>query len=301
MNKKGVGFGIFLLGLGAVWLLANLGFLNFNIFSALFKLWPLIFVVVGINLIFKENSLIKGLTWLAFLIILMLYSTFGNLEAPKFNGNWSFGTDQNKTAQHVEELMHTGLKSGSVKIDSGAVQLNVQDENDKLIVVDTDEKAINYNIDYNSSGDKADININNKVPNIIGSTKNNLDIKLNDQVIWDISMDSGASNGNIDLSKLKIRNLDINAGAVNYSFKLGGNVPVTDISMDSGASNYEFDIPSDVGVRVKLDGALNNTNFTELGWAKNGSTYESPNYKDAKSKINIKADIGVAKFKINYN
>ena len=84
--------------------------------------------------------------------------------------------------------------------------------------------------------------------------------------------------------------------------KLGADVPIANISIQSGASNFEFDIPSnDVGVRVKLDGALNNTNFSELGWTKNGSTYESQNYNGAKSKINMDASIGVAKMIINYN
>lgn len=301
MNKKGVGFGIFLLGLGAVWLMANLGLLSFNIFGALFKLWPLIFVVIGVNLIFKENGVIKGLTWLAFLIILILYSTFGNVKTPHFNGNWTFNTNTEGTTQHVEELMRTGLKDGSLKVDAGAVQIDMQDESDKLIIVDADQKGINYDINYNGSGDKADINVNNKVPNIIGSAKNKLDIKLNKQVAWDLKMDLGASNGNLDLSNLRLNSLEVDAGAVNYNIKLGGNVPVTDVKLSSGASNFEFDIPSDVGVKVKLDGALNNTNFAELGWSKNGSYYQSPNYKDAKSKININADIGVSKLKVNYN
>jgi hypothetical protein len=301
VNKKGVGFGIFLLGLGAIWLLANLNILSFNIFGALFKLWPLIFVVIGINLIFKENGAIKGLTWLAFLIILILYSTFGNVSTPKFNGNWTFNTNSDNATQHVEEPMRTGLKDGSLKVDAGAVQVDVQDESDKLIIVDADQKDVNYDINYNSSGDNVDIDLNNKVPNVIGSAKNKLDIKLNKQVTWDIKMNLGASNGNLDLSGLKLKRLEFDAGAVDYNIKMGGNVPVTEVKMDSGASNFAFDIPKDVGVRVKLDGALNNTNFAELGWNKKGSYYESPNYNDAKSKINIDADIGVSKLRVNYN
>lgn len=301
MNKKGAGFGIFLLGLGAIWLMANLGFLSFNIFGALFKLWPLIFVVIGVNLIFRESGIIRGLTWLAFLIILILYSTFGNVSTPRFNGNWTFNTNSEGATQHVEEPMRTGLKSGSLKVDAGAVQIDVQDESDKLIIADADKDAIKYDIDYNGSGDKVDIDVNNKFQKVIGSTRNKLDLKLNKQVAWDLKMDLGASNGNMDLSELRINRLEFDAGAVNYNIKLGGNVPVTEVKMDSGASNFEFDIPKDVGVKVRLDGALNNTNFAELGWSKNGSYYESPNYSNAKSKININADIGVSKFKVNYN
>lgn len=302
MNKKGVGFGIFLLGVGIVWLLLNLNVINFNILGAFFTLWPLIFVVIGINIIFKEKSIVKGLTWLAFLIILIIYGSFGGKTATPFNGEWSLGTNDSKTSSHADELMRTGLKNGTLKIDAGAVQLNISDEIDKLLVLDADENNIKYNIDYNIAGDSVDIDLNNKNARVFGANKTNrMGVKLNNQVVWDIRMNTGASNGDIDLSKLKIKNLKISSGAVNYKVKLGANVPVTDISLESGASNFEFDIPSnDVGVRVKLDGALNNTNFSELGWTKNGSTYESLNYKDAKSKINMDANIGVAKIIINY-
>ena len=205
MNKKGIGFGVFLLGVGVVWLLLNLNIINFNIFSAIFTLWPLIFVVIGINIIFKDNSIVKGLTWLAFLIILIIYGSFGGKNSTPFNGQWSLKTNDTKTSTHADELMRTGLKNGTLKIDAGAVQLNLSDETDKLLVLDSDENNINYNIDYNSSGDSVNIDLNNKNARIFGAkTTNKMDVKLNNQLFWDINMNTGASNGEIDLSKLKL-------------------------------------------------------------------------------------------------
>lgn len=304
MNRKGIGFGIFLLSLGVIWLLVNFDILNFNVFNALFTLWPLILVVIGINLIFRDNGLIRGLTWLIFLIIIVVYGTYGPSKYSNFHDNWSFGSNEGSatTSRHIEELMRTGLNEGTLKLDAGAVQLGIQDESDKLLIADSESGDVNCDINYTKSGENAEIKLNNKNRKIFGPSVNNkLDIKLNNKVVWDIKLDTGASNGDIDLSNLKVKNLSIDSGAVNYKIKLGANVPVTDVNVDSGASNFEFDIPSnDVGVRVKLDGALNNTNLSELGWAKNGSAYESPNYKDAKAKINMDADIGVAKLKINY-
>lgn len=308
MNKRGIGFGIFLLAIGVLWLLDNLNIIriDLNIFRALVTLWPLILVVIGINLIFKGNSLIKGLTWVAFLVIIVLYGSFGvkNSSNSDFNFNFEskFGTKTDYTSsKSVEEPMRTGLEKGNLKIDVGAMKLNVSDESDKLFTLKSSGNEINYNIDYNGSGNSADIDINNKNIRVFGSSAaNKVDMGLNDRVTWNIKMNTGASDGDFDLSRLKLSSLDIDAGAVNYKIKLGANVPSTDIYLDSGASSFEFAIPSDdVGVRVKMDGALNNTNFTELGFKKEGSAYVSPNYNDAKAKINIDANIGVAKLTIS--
>jgi len=305
VNKKGIGFGIFLLTIGILWLLDNLNIISIdlNIFRALITLWPLILVVIGVNLIFKDNSLIKVLTWTAFIIVVVLYGSFGVKNSPYSGFNINLGNNKDmSSAKSVEEPMRTGLQKGNLRIDAGAMKLSIADESDKLFTMESLNDEINYNFDYKSSGDSVDIDVNNKNIRVFGvNTANKVNIGLNNKVIWNIRLNTGASDGDIDLSQLKLNSLDIDAGAVNYKVKLGANVPVTEIKLDSGASNFEFDIPNnDVGVRVKLDGALNNTNFSELGFKKTGSTYESPNYNDAKSKINIDADIGAAKLTINY-
>lgn len=293
MNKKGTGFGIFLLSIGIIWILVNFNVINLNIFRAIFTLWPLLLVVAGINIIFKENVIVKSLTWIGFLALLIIYGSFNT----NTDDNWSFGKFNPDATQHFEQEMKSDLKNGTLNFNAGGVKVDFQDEQDKLIVVDSEQRNINCNVDYNS-GDKVDIDLDNK-GNFVFNTKNSnrMNVKLNNKLIWDIKMDTGATDGDLDLSKLKVKYLDIDSGAVNYRIKLGANLAVTDVKLDSGASNFDFSIPNDkdVGYRVKLDGGMNNTNLSNLGWSQNGNTFESPNYNNAKSKINMDLKIGVSK------
>ena len=75
MNKRGIGFGLFLLMAGIVWLLMNMGIITWSVFASLRVLWPLIIIAVGINMMFR-NRTVKALTWLLTAAIVIGYGYF---------------------------------------------------------------------------------------------------------------------------------------------------------------------------------------------------------------------------------
>src|SRR3989304_514458 len=56
IQGRGWGWAVISLGLGTVFLLANFGFLPWNSWALLLRMWPLILVAIGLDLIFEGRG-----------------------------------------------------------------------------------------------------------------------------------------------------------------------------------------------------------------------------------------------------
>ena len=78
MKNESFKLGIVLVVVGIFILLFRLGVLDISVINSiigsLFALWPLILVVVGINMIFSSNKIVKAITWVSFVVLLILHS-----------------------------------------------------------------------------------------------------------------------------------------------------------------------------------------------------------------------------------
>ena len=55
MNNRRLIGGIVLIILGILFLLTNLGYISFDVLFGIFDLWPLLFVIAGINILFNKK------------------------------------------------------------------------------------------------------------------------------------------------------------------------------------------------------------------------------------------------------
>ncbi|WP_143402857.1 LiaF transmembrane domain-containing protein [Garciella nitratireducens] len=83
MKNRNICLGVLLILLGILWFLQNLNILDFEwsyFLDAIFDLWPLILIGMGIHLLVK-NKMVKRMVWILFVLILVGYSFFlqGNL------------------------------------------------------------------------------------------------------------------------------------------------------------------------------------------------------------------------------
>lgn len=78
MKKEGLFLGIVLILIGSLWLLGNLNIISFSIYDLgiyirrVLKLWPLILIVVGTNMI-TDNRFVKGIVYALSALVLLFY------------------------------------------------------------------------------------------------------------------------------------------------------------------------------------------------------------------------------------
>lgn len=75
MRRNNLFLGIVFVFLGVFFLLNNLNIIDFSVWNALFDLWPLFFVILGIHLI-SSRPIVTAISWILFFSVIILYAIY---------------------------------------------------------------------------------------------------------------------------------------------------------------------------------------------------------------------------------
>jgi len=123
--------------------------------------------------------------------------------------------------------------------------------------------------------------------------RNEWDLRLNNDVPMNLSLEMGAGTSDLQLAGLSLTGLDVKLGAGKSTVDLTGNwARDLDVTFDTGAANITVRLPGDVGVRVEVEAGLSTINAPSL--TKDGNVYTNAAYgvSDVTLQINLKAGIG---------
>lgn len=291
MKSDKITGGLLLICIGILFLLSNFGYINWSILGNIIYLWPLILVVLGINIIFREYQLVKVISWLLFLVVFVGY---GFYNGERYMSKASL--------QHQNTIIQNNSKTrtGEVNISFGGAKLDLSGTNSNLMEIYGDNNIISPHVKYTNDEEKVvvDLKTNRKVTYNIGNKGFDYRLRLNESIIWDIDGDLGAITGRLDLSDLKIDRLDLDFGASNLEVVMGDKHNMTTVDLDAGASNLDLVFPEALGVKLKVDGVISKTTLSDLGWPQQGGYYTSPNYDSAESKVVFDVDMGVGRLNV---
>lgn len=293
INIKKLTNGMILIGIGLLFLLRNLGIIQWSPFSVLIELWPLIFIVLGINILFKNKMLIVIITWLLFFLAIIAYGFFFENKYQSKNSAVNETFTVTKEEETTEAKMDLNLGAAKIRLDS---------KTNHLIYASINPKGIKSDITYKNNQKKAVILFDSIQTSgkIVNTSLEDCQFSLNNDVLWEIHSELGVVSGEMDFSSLKVKKLDLDIGAGDLKLLFGDAYDYeSDIEISAGASNINLVLPKNAGVKLKLEGLVSKNPLTSLGWEKNGDTYYSPNYQDANSKLSIDIDMGVGRLDVN--
>lgn len=299
MKNRNYVLGFLFIVLGVIWFLDNLNILQFELryfIGGITDLWPLILVVIGINLLVK-NKTIEKVIWILFIFILIGYSMFNQYNGIQNNQspNRSYSNEISSTA--IEE----GINKGKVDLDVGGMKFNVTSGTSEFVTLQSNLSTLSSDIDVNGNEQRLHISNSGEAINFLSDTNYSFDINLNESIPWDFDIDCGAIDGSLDLKNINVQNLDIDMGAGRIEVDLGTKSTLSQLNIDSGVSQIIINIPKESGIRVKFEGALNTTNLSELDLIEQSTNnFISKNYERASSIYNFNVEMGLGEFKINY-
>jgi hypothetical protein len=296
MKNRNAGLGVFLISIGIIWVLVNLGIINFSIFDSLLVLWPLVLIVIGVAVIFRESTLIKVVAWLLFLAVIVFYgSTVGNKATLKNK------SEENK---RITIEKHEQTRFGELKLVLGGMNIDFDSKTHNLLESEigaTYAEDVNYTLSYRNGKETAVINFT-RAPKFVlerASVNSKSEFHLHEDVIWDMDIKVGAIRGTIDMSRLKVRSFNMDTGASSLNLICGNNHEESEIKINAGASNIKLSVPEEAGVRIKIKGLAISRNLDKPHWKKQDEYYFSPNYFNSKNKINIDIKLGAGKLSVN--
>ena len=307
MKTKHLFWGFLFITLGFLVLINNFTTLDFY-WSNMWEFWPLVLILLGISLLIKNDmarAIFVSLIGIALgaAIFSTIQSGWGFFHNEVFHGRHRIeisDNDKNYKRKEFREDYSDNIKNASLYFKSDAGSFNISDTTGSLFYAVT--KGYDYyNLNRIDKEDFSKIDFQNKSHRFFifgGKNKNNVEMILNSNPVWNLKFDIGAASAEFDLRKLKIGKLNVDAGAASLKIILGDSLESSEIEIDAGASSVEISIPEEAGCEIKSDIVLSKKKFE--GFKKtDDDVYRTENFNSAVKKIFMNIDSGVSSIKIN--
>jgi len=248
-----------LIGAGVVLLLSNLGYLPWQSWNVLWRLWPLLLVALGIDVLIGRRSMVG--TIVSTLLILLLIG--GAVAVVLFAQNIPALVEMTGPVEWRTEHIEYPLKDmerASVAIDwtSAPGYLSALHDSPNLIEGDVAYRGqLIFDVDMRRS--QADVKLDSRYSgpwfgpfDFYNREKDRWDVKLSPRVSLDLTLDAGSGPCDFDLTDLQVSDLflDGGSGPIDLALPSGSTF---EARIDGGSGPITIILPESAGARVVLD------------------------------------------------
>ena len=277
---------------GVLFLLNNMGVLPWSVWETLGRLWPLILIAIGLDLIIGRRN-----PFVSVLLVLAVLAAGGAFDY--YNGGFATSGDFTRAPLLVPL---NNARSADVRVDLGVGNLSLGSlEGDTgALATGTLEYLVNrgaprQGVSENGNIAKVEISESSEGWNFgwFGGRSPSWEINLNERVPMDLHVDSGTGNTTLALERLQLTSLTVDAGTGNASITLPSQAKDISVEIDGGTGNLEVFVPDKVEAHIEIDSGIGNTNVDSRFSKRGEDTYESSGYATATNKVTIKINHGV--------
>ena len=294
-RNRGLILPLILIGIGVVVLLANTGVLSQPAVERFGDLWPMLLVILGLQLILnhtlpRRQATLIGLAVMAVIVIAAVaYATL----APAT----SVG------AQKVDaSAQRGGLTVATLDLNYSAatVDVNAADLGDRLYQVHVDYPGGENppTISLNHENGRLEIHETSSFSpfHLFGSNRRHIVLALTDRIPWTIQVGGGATNLSLDLRHLQLTKLDVSGGANRMDAQLPAAKGTVMLEVSGGASNLTLRAPAETQWRIGVSGGANAVTINGSTTGALGGDFErqSPGYGTATNRYDIQISGGAS-------
>ena len=188
-----------------------------------------------------------------------------------------------------------GAQSAKIDIDHGAGRLNIRSGAPSDLLV-SGTFANGVAVSSRLSGDRLEVRLKHEPRfwNWAPGDSLDWDVLLNRDIPIILDIDSGASASVLDLSDLKVTELDLDTGASSTDLTLPAAAGMTHVKIDTGVSAVKVRIPAGVAARIRAEGGIAAINVDRNRFPSQGNKmYESADYATAANKVDLRIEAGV--------
>ncbi len=300
-RRGGVVGPLILIVVGGVLLLQNLGYLPWSLWRDIWRLWPLVLVLVGLELLLGNR--IRGTT-LALVIALLAILGVVALGAAEWSSVVRSGTLQPRTFSQSLQ----GANQVAVAIRFGAGELTLgplaNRAGDQLATMSYQGPAgtgleARYavtsgvgRLEYLTSGRGAWWGW---WPWVAGTGTPRMDVLLAPDVPLTLDVQTGAATADLDLSRLRVTNLELSTGATTTRVRLPEAAGTTLAHASTGATTLTIEVPAGVAAQIRHQGGLSTLNVDQARFPATGpQLYRSSDYDTAQNRVDLTLETGVS-------
>lgn len=302
--------GLLLISIGVIFFLLNYNILAWSFWFHVADLWPLILILAGIGLLFSRRIPLSAVL-LVFILSMVGYSLVVGDEPLPGQMNHFFHTRATET-KLINVPLPTDVKKARVNLNLGGAKVYIaalDSEGGAPQLMTGNYQGLKQGVgrptgsglSTHQSGDTINVTLaaTSFRRNSDSINQSDLELNLSRKVRYDLDMSAGAINGTMDLSKLLVDNLKISTGASNFGLEFGDTGVATHGKIDSGASKLTLVIPETVGVKIHLNGVATSTNFMGSGLLLDDKDWVSPQYAEAKTKVELEISLAAGSIQLD--
>ena len=310
------------ISIGAIFMASNLGYLGWDSWMTLWRLWPVVIIAIGLEIFLGRKNILLSMLGVALSLALLaggLYLSGGisGVDSQLPTGEVVIGQDIEQPLDDAE--------TAKVRIDSSVGELTV----DALKGSDNLIEGTIYSVEretilesYKMTGDMIDyylhsewqpggsFNFNQK------NQRLSWDLALSPDIPLDLNISLGVGESSLDLSELQVSAVDLNIGVGQttvslpvgeYDAQVDGGVGQTTIELpaegqinlnvDGGVGEIVIYIPEGMAAKINVDRGIAGLSVPS-GFDKNENTYTSPNFASADNYVEINVDQGIGNIAI---
>jgi hypothetical protein len=286
---------VVLIGIGVLFLLSNLGAIRWSVWDALWRLWPILLIAAGLDLVIGRRG-----TWANWLLILALLALV-------FGAIWIFTrmpVSEGRTEQVRQAL--EGAERAEVVIDAGVGRLSVGSPTaDGVLVSGSVEllPGLDLRQDSSESAGTAHYRIESEgswgFPSFRWDSDVAWDLRLTEAIPMTLQVDAGVGEADLDLSALQITDLTVDLGVGKTTLTL----PATGhyrASIDTGVGEAVITLPPGLAARIRVSNGLGDVQV--LGdFDRQDDVYTTPGFDQADNRVELNVSGGIGRIVIRGN
>jgi hypothetical protein len=297
--------GIGTLILGSVLLGNTTGFISWDVWRTLLYLWPVVLISIGVSMIGKA----VGQTWLRALAPVAIWVAFAYAVAVSLTGAAGVPAAQPMLRPAGQSFSFAepvaDVKEAKLVFDGGAGEIKIRSDLRQLVSADGDSPlgAPEFSVDRTGSSADVNLGLGRKDTAVIwpGFAGGSVDMGLSDSVLWDATLQTGATNLNADFSDVKLKSLVVKTGASSVNIKLGPvpeEVTTSKINVKAGVSSVTIVVPRNVDARIVTHNGLSSTNISNDFMRQGDGSMVTPDFNTASRTYEISIESGVGSVSI---
>jgi hypothetical protein len=275
---------IILIALGAVFLLDNLGMLPGSAWMILLRLWPILIIAVGLDILLSRRSLwgtaLALVIAVAIVGLVLWLITTGTMVGQAADTEELGITVGEATSAEIDvdpgvaALYLEALPEGSDYLVSGWVHLNVGEELERDVEVEGYLASLSLRSESGPMG-------------VFGTWEQpySWNLRLSPDIPLDLSVDVGVGEAELDLTGLVLRRLEVSQGMGRTVVTLPDEGRFT-VEIDSGIGETVVLIPEGIEARIEFSTGISGRR-APAGYDCDNGICTSPGYAGADDRVEL--------------
>ena len=277
---------LILIGLGIIFLLNNLGALDWDVWFLIVRLWPLLLIAVGLDVLLGRRAGI----WAALTVFIIIWLFVGGVWL--IRSTMSVWTGELYTVDIVQKLDNATSAEVELIFGVGELEVRAMGGSNNLVegILDITEDE-NLTQDFSIVNGTAYFNLESVGMQFYPSWL--VHDGFDDPRKWRIELNDSVP---IDLEDLNLTNVEIDTGVGETIVYLPSSGHFA-ARISGGVGSLRVYVPVDLAVRIHIDDILGNTSVSG-SYYQSGNIFYSENYETAENRIELYLNSGIGEIQV---